>query len=73
MSRSNCIAVQTHVDVERKARVDCEEGLQRQKTTLIENHNLALQSIQQEIVETQAALKLHLTEKFKGLQKTPFA
>ena len=72
MSRSNCIAVQTHVDVERKARVDCEEGLQRQKTTLIENHNLALQSIQQEIVETQAALK-HLTEKFKGLQNTPFA
>ena len=32
--------VQTQVDVEGKARVDCEEGLQRQ---LIENHNFVLQ------------------------------
>ena len=64
-------ALQILVDVERKARVDCEEGLQRQKTTLIENHNLALQSTQQKLVETKAALK-HSTEKFKGLRKTPF-
>ncbi len=31
--------LETQVDVERKARVDCEEGLERHKTALIENHN----------------------------------
>ena len=65
-------ALQTQVDVERKARVDCEEGLQRQKVTLIENHNLLLNSIRQELVmSTKAALK-HLTEKFKSLRKKRF-
>jgi len=59
-------ALQIEADLERQGRLDCEEGVERQKLTLIEEHNLVLQSIRGELVKTKAALK-RLTEKFKGL------
>jgi len=34
--------LQIEFDLERKARLECEEGLERQKNMLIEQHNLAL-------------------------------